>query len=93
MLLYVALTVLLFPGAVITAAGGALFGALLGTGLTLIGATIGATASFLLGRRLGRAQVERIAGRRIGALDAWLARRGLSRCSTRGCSRCSRSTP
>jgi len=76
-LLYVALTVLLFPGVVITAAGGALFGALLGTGLTLIGATIGATASFLLGRRLGRAQVERIAGRRIGALDAWLARRGL----------------
>ncbi len=76
-LLYAGLTVLLFPGAVITAAGGALFGALLGTGLTLIGATAGATASFLIGRRLGRAQVERIAGRRIGALDAWLERSGL----------------
>jgi len=76
-LLYAGLTVLLFPGAVITAAGGALFGALLGTALTLIGATAGATASFLIGRRLGRAEVERIAGRRIGALDTWLERRGL----------------
>ncbi|MBA3508528.1 MAG: TVP38/TMEM64 family protein [Thermoleophilaceae bacterium] len=76
-LLYAVLTVLLVPGAVITAAGGALFGTLLGTALTLIGATAGATASFLIGRRLGRAQVERIAGRRIGALDTWLERRGL----------------
>ncbi len=75
--LYAVLTVLLVPGVVITAAGGALFGALLGTVLTLIGATAGATASFLIGRRLGRAQVEQIAGRRIGALDAWLERRGL----------------
>lgn len=77
LLLYAALTLLLFPGAVITAAGGALFGTLLGTVLTLVGATAGATASFLVGRRLGRAEVERIAGRRIGALDAWLEGRGL----------------
>ncbi|CAN5500332.1 TVP38/TMEM64 family protein [soil metagenome] len=76
-LLYAGLTVLLFPGAVITAAGGALFGALLGTALTLVGATVGATIAFLIGRRLGRAQVERIAGKRIGALDAWLERWGL----------------
>ncbi len=76
-LLYVALTVLLFPGAVITAAGGALFGTVPGTLLTLVGATAGATASFLIGRRLGRAQVERIAGPRVGAIDAWLERRGL----------------
>ncbi|MGI8661128.1 MAG: TVP38/TMEM64 family protein [Thermoleophilaceae bacterium] len=75
--LYAALTVLLFPGVVITAAGGALFGAPLGTALTLVGATAGATAAFRLGRRLGRADVERIAGRRIGALDEWLGRRGL----------------
>jgi len=76
-LLYAVLTLLLFPGAVITAAGGALFGTLLGTALTLVGATVGATAAFLVGRRLGRAHVERIAGRRIGALDEWLGRRGL----------------
>jgi uncharacterized membrane protein YdjX (TVP38/TMEM64 family) len=74
---YAALTLLLFPGAVITAAGGALFGAPLGTALTLLGATAGATGAFLVGRRLGRGDVERIAGKRIGAIDEWLGRRGL----------------
>lgn len=74
--LYAALTVLLFPGAVVTAAGGAAFGTALGTVLAVVGATLGAAASFLIGRRLGREQVERIAGRRIGQVDAWLERRG-----------------
>lgn len=74
--LYAVLTVLLFPGAIVTAAGGALFGAVLATPLTVVGATIGATAAFFIGRRLGREEVERIAGRRIGAVDAWLERRG-----------------
>jgi len=75
--LYAVHTLLLFPGALITAAGGALFGTLIGTLLTVACATIGATASFLVGRRLGREQVERIAGDRVGAIDAFLARRGL----------------
>jgi len=75
--MYALLTVLLFPGTLITAAGGALFGAALVTPLTVVGATIGATAAFLIGRRLGRDQVEQIAGRRIGAADRWLSRRGL----------------
>ena len=75
--MYALLTVLLFPGTLITAAGGALFGAALATPLTVVGATIGATAAFLIGRRLGRDQVEQIAGRRIGAADRWLSRRGL----------------
>jgi uncharacterized membrane protein YdjX (TVP38/TMEM64 family) len=74
--LYVVLTVLCFPGAVVTAAGGALFGTAAGALLAVAGATLGAIAAFLAGRRLGRAQVERIAGRRIGALDRWLVRRG-----------------
>jgi uncharacterized membrane protein YhdT len=43
-LLYVLLTVALVPGSVLTAAGGLMFGAILGTALTLIGATLGATA-------------------------------------------------
>lgn len=74
--LYVVLTVLFFPGAVVTAAGGAAFGAALGTLLAVIGATIGATAAFLIGRRLGREQVGDIAGRRIESIDRWLARHG-----------------
>jgi len=73
---YAVLTVLLFPASVVTVAGGALFGAVLGTTLTIVGATIGATAAFAIGRRLGRDQVERIAGRRVAAVDDWLERRG-----------------
>ncbi len=74
--LYVVLTVLCFPGAVVTAAGGVFFGTALGTLLAVAGATLGATAAFFVSRRLGRAEVERIAGRRISALDRWLVRRG-----------------
>lgn len=74
--LYVVLTVLMFPGAVVTAAGGVLFGPAVGTLLAVVGATIGSAVAFLLAKRLGRQQVERIAGRRIGRLDAWLERRG-----------------
>lgn len=74
--LYVVLTLLLFPGSVVTAAGGVLFGPAIGTLLAVVGATLGSTGSFLVARRLGRQQVERLAGRRIGRLDAWLERRG-----------------
>lgn len=77
-LLYVGLTVLLFPAAVLTGAGGALFGVAVGTGLSVVGGTAGATAAFLIGRRLGRSTVERAAGRRVRALDEWLGRRGLT---------------
>lgn len=74
--LYVVLTVLCFPGGVLTAAGGALFGTALGTLLAVIGATLGATAAFLLARRVGREQVEQIAGRRMDTMDRSLGRRG-----------------
>lgn len=75
--LYAVLTVLLVPGAFVTAAAGALFGTVLGTLLAVVGATLGAIAAFFIARRLGREQVEQIAGRRIGAVDGWLRRRGL----------------
>ncbi len=75
--LYAVLTVALVPGSVFTAAGRLLFGVVAATGLTLVGATAGATVAFVLARRLGREQVERLAGRRLGRLDAWLERRGL----------------
>lgn len=76
--LYVVLTLALVPGALMTAVGGALFGAALGTALTVAGATTGAGIAFLIGRRLGRRQVEQIAGRRVEALDDWVARNGFA---------------
>ncbi len=74
--LYIALTVILIPGTILTAAGGVLFGTALGTLYVVIGATFGATAAFLLARRLGRHRVEAIAGRRIAAMDDWITRNG-----------------
>ena len=73
---YAVLTVLLVPGSVSTLAAGALFGALWGTVLTVIGATLGATAAFAIARRGGRARVERAAGPRVERVDAWLSGRG-----------------
>jgi uncharacterized membrane protein YdjX (TVP38/TMEM64 family) len=76
--LYAALTVLLFPGSVGSVAAGALFGVVLGTVLTVLAAIIGATASFYLGRRLGRAGVERVAGARARKLNRFLNRHGFA---------------
>lgn len=71
------LTVALFPGTLAGIAAGALFGPVLGTALTVVGATLGATGSFLLGRRLGRAEVQRVLGDRGRRVDAWLGDQGL----------------
>ncbi len=78
LVLYTVLTVLLFPAALLTGAGGALFGVAAGTALSVAGATAGATAAFLIGRRLGRGTVERAAGPRIRALNARLGRSGFT---------------
>ncbi len=72
------LTVLFFPGSVLTGVGGALFGVALGTVLSVVGATAGATAAFFIGRRLGRGTLERAVGRRARAVDAWLGQRGFT---------------
>jgi uncharacterized membrane protein YdjX (TVP38/TMEM64 family)/rhodanese-related sulfurtransferase len=50
MLIYAIATVLFLPGSVLTLAGGALFGPVLGTFYNLTGATIGATLAFLVTR-------------------------------------------
>lgn len=52
MLLYIAATVLFLPGAVLTLAGGAIFGPVFGVVYNLTGATIGATIAFLISRYL-----------------------------------------
>ncbi|WPL16611.1 SNARE associated Golgi protein [Thiorhodovibrio winogradskyi] len=50
--LYALATLLFLPGAVLTLAGGKLFGPLWGTLYNLLGATLGATMAFLIARHL-----------------------------------------
>jgi uncharacterized membrane protein YdjX (TVP38/TMEM64 family)/rhodanese-related sulfurtransferase len=68
MAIYVLGTVLFFPGAILTLAGGALFGPVLGTFLNLTGATIGATLAFLVARYLASDWVEQKTGGRVKQL-------------------------
>ncbi len=74
--LYALLTVFLVPAAPASLAAGALFGVAAGTALVAVGATLGATGAFLVARRLGRPEVERIVGRRSVRVDRWLERNG-----------------
>ncbi|VAX13904.1 DedA family protein, putative [hydrothermal vent metagenome] len=62
MLIYILATVFFVPGSVLTLAGGALFGPLLGTFFNLTAATIGAIISFLAARYLASDWVERKTG-------------------------------
>ena len=59
MVLYAVATVLFLPGSILTLAGGALFGPVLGTLYSLTGATAGATAAFLIARYLASDWVSR----------------------------------
>lgn len=66
--LFTLATLLFVPGALFGLAGGALFGPLWGAMLNLVGATLGATAAFLLGRYLAEGWVRRRAGPRLERL-------------------------
>src|SRR5216683_405301 len=57
--LYVVATVLFIPGSVLTLGAGAVFGVALGSVCVSIGATLGATAAFLVGRYLARDAIAR----------------------------------
>lgn len=76
-LAYALATSLLVPGSPLTVAAGVLFGPFLGTLWAVLGATLGATAAFLWGRRLGRGAVAELAGDGFARLDRWLTGRGL----------------
>ena len=76
MLLYVAGTVFFFPGSVLTLAGGALFGPVLGTFLNLTSATIGAALAFLVARYLASEWVEEKAGGRLKQLKQGVEKEG-----------------
>ena len=70
-LLYIVCCVALVPGAVLTIGAGTAFGLLEGCVLVSIGATLGATAAFLVGRYFARNWVERTMARypQFGAID------------------------
>jgi uncharacterized membrane protein YdjX (TVP38/TMEM64 family)/rhodanese-related sulfurtransferase len=72
--LYALATVAFVPGAIVTLAGGALFGPIWGSVWNLTGATLGATLAFLVARYLAGDLVERRAGgllkRLIDGVDA-----------------------
>ena len=74
--IYIGWTVLLLPGVVPTLVGGAMFGVLAGSILTLIGAVAGATLAFLVARRLGRAPIKELAGARAAGVERWVGRHG-----------------
>jgi uncharacterized membrane protein YdjX (TVP38/TMEM64 family) len=74
--LYAVATVLFLPGAVLTLAGGALFGPLWGTLWNLTGATLGAALAFLIARHLGADWVARRAGPRLQRLNEGVASEG-----------------
>ncbi len=74
--IYAAATVLFLPGAVITLAGGALFGPVWGTLWNLSGATLGATLAFLIARHLGADWVARRAGPRLRSLNEGVSAEG-----------------
>ena len=66
--LYAVGTLLFLPGSVLTLSGGVLFGPVLGTLYSLLGAVIGATLAFLLARYVAGDAVRRLAGARLQAL-------------------------
>lgn len=76
---YVVAVAFSFPGAVfITLAGGLLFGAVLGTALTVLGATIGATLVFLLAQRIFGADALDRLGPKARALGEGIRRNAAS---------------
>ena len=77
LLLYVAVTALSLPGAaVMTLAGGALFGLWVGTLLVSFASSLGATLAFLVSRWLLRDWVQARYGERLAAVNAGMAKDG-----------------
>ncbi|MHC5933621.1 TVP38/TMEM64 family protein [Nostoc sp.] len=77
--LYIIATVAFFPGSILTLGAGVIFGAVWGSLYVFIGATLGATAAFLVGRYLARGWVAgKIAdNKKFAAIDQAVGREGL----------------
>ena len=76
---YAVCTVAFVPGSLLTMAGGILFGLVGGTAYVFVGATLGATAAFLISRYGARGWIEaRLAGNaRFAVIDEAVAGEGL----------------
>jgi uncharacterized membrane protein YdjX (TVP38/TMEM64 family) len=70
------LTCALFPGPLLSAASGLLFGTALGTAVSITAATLGAVLAFSIARWVAHDAVEALAGRRLRGVQAWIERRG-----------------
>jgi len=76
MLIYILGTIFFLPGSMLTLAGGALFGPLLGTFYNLTAATLGAIISFVAARYLASDWVERKTGGRLKQLKLGVENEG-----------------
>jgi uncharacterized membrane protein YdjX (TVP38/TMEM64 family) len=74
---YVIGGLVVLPVTAMIAVTGIVFGPVLGFVYALIGVTLSAIFIYYLGRKLGRATVRRIAGKRINELSRRIAKRGL----------------
>jgi uncharacterized membrane protein YdjX (TVP38/TMEM64 family) len=70
------LTVVLFPGPLLAGTSGLLFGTALGTPISIIAATLGATLAFSLSRWIAHDAVEEVAPPRVQRLRTWIGERG-----------------
>lgn len=77
MLFYVVRPLVLFPAGLLTAIGGAVFGPLLGTVYTVIGATGCALWEFLVARYVGREWIKKKIGHHIQKIDTHLEKHGI----------------
>ncbi|MBI2026660.1 MAG: TVP38/TMEM64 family protein [Deltaproteobacteria bacterium] len=75
-LLYIVATVLCLPGSALTILAGLIFGAAFGTILVVIGSNIGALASFLITRLLGRHVAEKFLRGRVAKIDKSIKKNG-----------------
>lgn len=70
------LTVAMVPGPLLAGASGLLFGTALGTPLSIVAATTGASLAFGVARRVGAAPVDALSGRRVRVVQDFVAQRG-----------------
>ncbi|MEA5619651.1 TVP38/TMEM64 family protein [Cronbergia sp. UHCC 0137] len=77
--IYIIATIAFFPGSILTLGSGVIFGVFWGSLYVFIGATLGATSAFLVGRYLARGWVaKKIAGnKKFTAIDQAVAKEGL----------------